>query len=328
MGIVQPGFRIKALFFHELEQLLRSGIPLPKAMEIISHGAGPGRLAAAVNAGLTSNLDVSEAFQRAGLSRGDVAVIEAGAGTGKLDYVFSQLATHYERLSKSRATIITKSLYPVFVLHLAILLLNIPAAMLGQSSGGYLGGVLTSLAIFYGLGMILFGATALLVKLYANQPAFARVLLLVPGLRQWFLTWTGSRFASVFALFVKSGGSLLRGMELAGAASGSVLIAQAARKIVTDVRSGMPLAQAVVGHPGLPSEIQRAIQVGDHSGRLDEECARAAETLEARTILMLDVLSEWLPRLLYVAVSLYIGWRIIGTFMNIGSAYGEVLDME
>jgi len=68
--------------------------------------------------------------------------------------------------------------------------------------------------------------------------------------------------------------------------------------------------------------------VGDHSGRLDEETQRAAEALQTKAIAQLDALAEWMPRILYVGVALYVGWRIISTAMQVGGAVGEALDVS
>jgi type IV pilus assembly protein PilC len=149
---------------------------------------------------------------------------------------------------------------------------------------------------------------------------------LVPLLNLWWITWTGARFASVFALFVKSGGGLLRGLDLAGAASGSALIREATRRTVAEVKSGQSLTDAITGHSGLPEEVERAIQVGDSSGRLEEECSRAADQLQSRAMALLDAVAEWLPRLLYVGVLIFVGWGILQMGMQVGGAFGEVLD--
>lgn len=325
---MQPGFRMKARFFHELAQLLRSGIGLPQALDLLSRGRGAAHLAATIRRALTNDEDVPKAFADAGFSAGDCAVIEAGATSGHLDTIFGSLSAHYERLAKARSAVITKSLYPVFVLHLAVFLLTIPLAVIGSTKAGYVITVLATLAAFYAAAAVLVFLWLAICRAFGSQPSIARVILALPGLGAWLETWTGSRFASVFSLYVTSGGSLLRGLELAGTSSGSALIKEAALSTIAGVRAGKPLFDAFTGHPGVPHEIERAVQVGDHSGRLDEECCRAAELLETKAVSQLDALAEWMPRILYVGIALYVGWRIITTAMQVGGAVGEALDVS
>ena len=325
---MQPGFRMKARFFHELAQLLRSGIGLPRALDLLSRGRGPAHLASAIGRALTNEEDVPKAFAGAGFSPGDCAVIEAGITSGHLDTIFGSLAAHYERLAKARSAVITKSLYPVFVLHLAVFLLTIPLAVIGNTKAGYVITVLTTLAAFYAAEAVLVFLWMAVCRAFAGQPSLARMILSLPVVGAWLETWTGSRFASVFSLYVTSGGSLLRGLALAGTSSGSALIKEATLSTIADVRAGKPLFDAFTGHAGVPHEIERAVQVGDHSGRLDEECRRAAELLETKAIAQLDALAEWMPRILYVGITLYVGWRIITTVMQVGGAVGEALDVS
>ncbi|MEX1120044.1 MAG: type II secretion system F family protein [Terrimicrobiaceae bacterium] len=325
---MQPGFRTKARFFHELAQLLRSGIGLPQAMELLVRGRGASHLAASIQRGLTRGDSVPGAFAGAGFSAGDCAVIEAGTASGHLDTIFGSLASHYERLAKARSAVIAKSLYPIFVLHLAVVLLAIPLAVIDGTKVGYVVNVLGTLGFFYAvaaLGAVLWLG---LCRAFASQASLARMILLIPMVGAWLETWTGSRFASVFSLFVTSGGSLLRGLELAGASSGSALIHEASLSTLAGVREGRSLSDAFTGHAGVPQEIERAIQVGDHSGRLDEETRRAAEALQTKAIAWLDALAEWMPRILYVGVAFYVGWRIISTAMQVGGAVGEALDLS
>jgi type IV pilus assembly protein PilC len=224
--------------------------------------------------------------------------------------------------------VITKSLYPVFVLHLAVILLTIPLAVIGGTKAGYVVTVAGTLAVIYAAAAVLVFLWLVICRAFGTSPSLAKWILPVPVVGSWLETWTGSRFASVFSLYVTSGGSLLRGLELAGTSSGSALIQSASRSTIAGVRDGKSLSDAFTGHPGVPQEIERAVQVGDHSGRLDEEIRRAAEGLETKAIARLDALAEWTPRFLYVGIALYVGWRIITTVMQVGGAVSEALDLS
>lgn len=321
---MQPGFRTKARFFHEMAQLVRSGVALPRAAGLLGNKGPALQLAIALEAGDSPE----RAFAAAGFSPGDCAVVEAGASAGRLDQVFAELAAHYERLTAARSKVITSLLYPLLVLHLGAVLLAIPPAIIDSSPTVFVRGVLTALGIFYAVGLVSFAAWGLAVRLYRESPASASLIAWIPGVGRWLLISTGSRFSSLFSLFVRSGGRPLRGLELAGEACGSALLRRAASQTAAQVRSGSPLADSFSGRPGVPEEIERAIQVGDHSGRLDEESLRAAKALDQKAANQLDALAEWLPRLIYLTITLYIGWRIIGTALQVAGAIGNALDFE
>lgn len=290
----------------------------------MGRGGEPGRLAQRAAAAAGAGLPLGDALRRAGFPEEDCVVFDAGAATGRIGEICNRLADHYEKLATARAAILTRSLYPVFLLHFAVILLAIPHALLAGANP--LPSIAIGLGGFYAAVSVVILAASALRAAFARHCATCAILLLIPGLGFWFRTRTNARFARIFSLFVRSGGGLLRGLELAGASSGSALLRRSTQEAVSAVRSGSTLSTAIAGRAGLATEIERAIQIGDRSGRLDEETLRAAETLEARSLKLLDALAEWLPRLLYIGVVLYAGWRILGTAFQIGGAFNEVLD--
>jgi type IV pilus assembly protein PilC len=320
---VQPGSRAKSQFFHELCQLTRAGITLPRGLEILGKTGGP---AVAVSAAMARGEPVAAAFRAAGFPEGECAVIEAGETSGRLEHVFDRLAEHHKRLAVTRSKIVSRSLYPIFVIHLAAFLLPVAPAVLAGDVTVYVRRVVEILAVFYGLLVFCWVVWRGVAAACASSAAAGRMLEMVPLVGSWFMISSGARFASTLSLFLSSGGGVLRGLDVAGRAAGSALIAASAARVVREVRSGVPLGEAFGGLPGMPAVVVRAIQLGDHSGHLDRETARAADELTARAIAGLEALAEWAPRILYAGVALFVGWSIIQTALTIGSEIGSALD--
>jgi type II secretory pathway component PulF len=321
---VQPGSRSKSQFFHELCQLTRAGIPLPQGLEMIAKTGGPAR---AVSAAVARGEAVAPAFRAAGFSVGECAVIEAGETSGRLDHVFAELAEHHKRLAAARAQIVARSLYPVFVIHFAALLLPIAPAVLTGDFWEYVRRVVAILAGFYLVLLLVWTAGRGVAAAFASSASAGRLLAMVPVLGRWLVMWCGARFASTFSLYLASGGGILRGIEVAGRASGSALLAASVAGAAQKVKAGAPLGDSFRSLPGMPAEVSRAVQLGDQSGHLDRETARAASDLTARSLAGLEALAEWTPRILYTGVVLFVGWSIIQTALRIGAEVGSVLDL-
>lgn len=324
MAIMRIRYRLRSQFFHELGQLLRSGEGVAGSLEVLGRGRTGGGLARVIAEELARGSSLSQAFRVVGFPEEDCAILDAGAETGRLEEICARLSEYYARMADARAAVLSRSLYPVVVLHLAIILLAIPTALL-TGGNAWISSFL-ALGAFYGATVLVFAGTASLSQALKRHASVCVGVLRVPGLGLWFRTRSNARFARVFSLFVRSGTGVLRGLATAGNSSGSALIAQSAREIVEAVRGGSSLGDAVTGRPGLADEIERAIRVGDHSGRLDEESLRAAETLENRFLALLSLLAEWLPRILYAVMVFYVGWRIISTALQIGDAMGNLLE--
>jgi len=70
-----------------------------------------------------------------------------------------------------------------------------------------------------------------------------------------------------------------------------------------------------------PTAIQTII-VGEQTGRLDEQLKRLSSDSLNEAISRLEKVTEWTPRLIYLAILLYIASRIIGA----AQGYFKLLD--
>lgn len=321
-----------AQLFHELTQLARSGLPMIRSLEIVGRkpGGGISGCARRLFLALQATGSVSEAFRTANFPESDAAVIEAGELTGRLEHVYQELEQYYTQLATARRQVIAKSLYPVAVLHLGVLLLAIPPIIIsGGGIGGYLRSVLPVLVGVYFVGFLLWIAWKAICLLVANNPQAARVILAVPVLGGFLSNWTSWKYASVLSLYVRAGGGLFRAVESAGNSCRNAVLREASVRALDMVRQrGVSLSDAFLSQRAIPETLERAIEVGEHSGRLDEETIRAAEIFKTRTLQRLESFGEWTPKLLYFAIVLYVGWQIISMAMGMGASLDEALNMQ
>jgi type II secretory pathway component PulF len=318
-----------AQLFHELTQLARSGLPMIRSLEIV--GRKPGRgiadCARRLFEALQASGSVSAAFRAANFPESDAAVIEAGEATGRLEQVYQELEQYYSQLATARRNIISKSLYPLLVLHLGVFLLAIPPAILSGGFATYWQRVLPVLfGVYLGLGGLWLGWAGLR-QLVARDSSLARIILSIPVLGGFLNDWTAWKYSSVLSLYVRAGGGLFRAVESAGKTCGNALLRKASEDALVRVRQqGLGLAEAFHAEGSIPHVLERALEVGEHSGRLDEETMRAAEIFKERTLGRLAAFGDWTPKLLYLAIVLYIGWQIISMALGVGSSIGAALD--
>ncbi len=308
-------FRQREQLFHALAQLSRSGIALGQAFQVLSRNSDrPVKSCLqSLIASLRTSENVGEAFRRAGFSESDAAIIQAGEASGRLDRVFLDLAEFYAQLAQARRTIIAKSIYPVLVLHLAAVLLAIPPALL---DGGWTQFFAQSLPILVGFYLcILLGALLWRIarSLLSRSSTSAKVVIRIPVLGGFLLSWSLWKFASVLSLYIAAGGSLLRAFEMAGAACENADLRASTTAALSCIQHGERLSEAFRKQPDFSESLLRSIEVGEHAGRLDEESRRAADLFKQQTFQSLDAFAQWSPRVLYISVVLFTGWRIITT---------------
>jgi len=319
--------RQKEQFFHELTQLARSAVPLMQSFDILSRSGRSrvGHCSRTMQENLRALGSVRRAFEATGFPPSDAAVIEAGESTGRLDAVFAELESYYKQLADARQRIITRSIYPLVVLHLGAFLLAIPPAIIDGSFAAFLWNAIPILVGFYLLLGLVFLVWRVMRFLLANSPSGARLVMAIPGTGGFLSDWTAWKFTGVLSLYVRAGGGFLKGFETAGVSCGNALFREASVAAVAAIQAGGSLAEAVHRQHGWPELLERALEVGEHSGRLDEEVQRAAAMFMTRTLGRLQAFSVWTPRVIYLGIVLLMGWRIISLMM--ATVYGPMKSM-
>ncbi len=323
--------RQNAQLFHELSQLARSGLPIGKSLEILGRkgGRGVSGCARLLAADLSESGSVSAAFRAAKFSASDAAVIEAGESTGRLEQVYDELEAYYSQVASARKQIVAKSIYPLLVFHLGVFLLAIPRAIIAGSFSDYLSAILPPLLVFYaamGLSLLAWRGIRNLVD---QNVVAARVILAVPVFGGFLSDWTAWKFSSVLSLYIRAGGGLLKAVSSAGQTCGSAVLRAASEGALAAVRErDCGLSEAFRLQGALPEILERAIEVGEHAGRLDEETQRAAEMFKTRTLERLDAIGEWVPKILYMVIVFYMGWQIIQMATGVAGSVDSVLNLE
>src|SRR5437016_4377613 len=127
--MVTPGqFARRAEFYYQLGQLTSAGLGIIRALEQLernpparSYRESIRQLLVELGGGFT----LSESLRRLGewVSPFDIALLEAGEQSGRLESCFQLLADYYNDRSRIARQMITDLAYPAFLLHLAIFIL-------------------------------------------------------------------------------------------------------------------------------------------------------------------------------------------------------------
>lgn len=329
VALVQLSFRQKAQLFHELAQLDKSAVPLLKALEILAKDrrSAIGKLCRKAAKALEKGRSPREAFEKAGFSAQDGILVEAGSLAGRSADIYNDLSIHYTALAAAQRRIIMSSLYPLFVLHLGAILLSIPAAILGDGLPTLLRGALPLLLGFYITVLTCWIVVNISRFLLAHSAIGGMILFNIPFLQSFLSTWTGSTFCSVFALLLRAGTGVLKGLNTAAEASNNALLKHQARRAEKCLRAGTPFSDAARQVKVLPEVALRAIAVGEHSGRLDEEFLRAAVLLRENALAWLEGLARFLPTALYIAIVVAMVFKIFSTVALVTGAVEQAVQL-
>ncbi|MEI6071394.1 MAG: type II secretion system F family protein [Verrucomicrobiae bacterium] len=323
---MQLRFQDKEHFFHDIAQMLRSGIPVQRALELL--GGGRGRAASAARAAAARMDDgLAAAARGIGFSELDIGILAAGEQSGRLEESCRELADYYEHLAKARRAALAASAYPVFVLHLGAVLLSIPAAIQSGGVFTFLWQAGTFLGAAYFAAALAGALLWFMGKSFASNAAADRLISTIPVAGGFFRCAALARFCMVLSLGIRSADGVLASIARAGRASGSARLDAGSGRAVAAIRAGENLSEALRETRVFPADLERALEVAEASGRLDEEIARWSGIYRERLFQRIEALAEWLPRALYLLVVLLVVFRMFTLISQVTKVYSEALEI-
>lgn len=314
--------REKQRFFLQLAQLLRSGAALPVAVEkLVQVSGGPIRAAArALRRQLERGATAEEALAglRPALGPMERNCLAASARSGRLDYTLQRLADYFGVLHRARGEIIQRSAYPIFILHLGILLQGLPA-LLGEHGGlqAYLRAVVPIFLWMYA-GLVVFAVLAPIVAdLAAGLAPLDFALRLFPFLGKIRRDLSLGRFFGTYDMQLDAGVNVMDSLVAAAGASRSGLLHAAVKHALPELREGGSVASLLQRTPGaVPRDALATLIVAEDTGELHRTLPQLQEEFEHDGLARLRTATEWLPRLLYCAIMVIMGWQIVSFYLE------------
>lgn len=329
--ILTPGhLASRAEFYHQIAQLVSAGSSLISALEHLER-APPvrsfrqpiGRILEQLNQGAT----FSESLRALGrwMPRFDVALLEAGEQSGRLDACCRLLAGYYEERARAARQLIQNLLYPAVLLHFAVFVLPFPQLFLTGDVAAYLRQTLGCLLPIYALVLLL---------IYAGQARHGEtwrsvteaVLRCVPVLGTARRALALSRLSAALGALLNAGVPIIHAWELAADASGSPALRRAVLSWRSRLEAGQTPAELVRASRAFPELFANFYHTGEISGTLDEVLRRMHELYREEGARKLQALTQWVPRLVYFVIVVLIALRIVqfwlGYFGRISSLLG------
>jgi len=328
-------------FTRELSNLLAAGVPLSKALHILSRET----IKPAAKKQWTSIHDQVVG----GTSLADslahwpklfpavyVAMVRAGETGGFLDLVLEQIANFRSREQDLKSRVRSALVYPIVLAVLAALILlflliyfiprfssifsefggTLPSLTLGIVSVSRF--VLRYWILIAGVMVVLILGIKNFLAREEGRLVFERLVLKTPVIGRLSARFAFVRFARMLGTLIHAGVPLLSSLQAAKEAIGNETLAHTVSGAIEKVRRGMPLARSLSGSQVLfGGSIIEMISVAEESSKLDIELVRLAESYEKeldRNLKTAVSLAE--PVMLFVMAAL-VGTVVIGMLLPI-----------
>jgi type IV pilus assembly protein PilC len=331
--IVTPGQLVhRADLYHQLSQLVSSGIGLIQALQI-QQRSPPSRSFRQPLGQLVQSLLHGETFGEAveripqWIPAFDAALLQAAEKSGRLPATFALLSEHYRERARLVRQLLAFCAYPFFVLNLAALIFPITSLqglVLKGQVGGFLMQKLTVLGPLY--LVLLLVVTAGQGTRGATWRGWIEALLrCVPILGKARRSLALSRLSAALEALISSGTTLIESWELAAAASGSPALQRAVRAFKPELLAGETPAEAVSRCREFPSTFANQYASGEVSGKLDETLRWLQQHYSEEGSRRLRYAIIVGAGLLFFAVALLVAWQVISFWIGYFNQINEFM---
>ncbi|WP_395140674.1 type II secretion system F family protein [Schlegelella aquatica] len=330
-----------AVFTRQLATMMRAGVPLLQAFDIVGRGASNPRLTRLLNdirSDVETGTSLSAAFRKHPLYFDALYcnLVEAGEAGGILETLLDRLAQYQEKTLEIKRKIKSALIYPVAVLVVAfvvvaiIMIFVIPAFKdIFTSFGADLPAptllVIAMSEFFVAYWWLIFGV--LIGGSYfffeswkrseKMQKTMDRLLLKVPVFGPLVHKAAVARWTRTLATMFSAGVPLVEALDSVGGASGNAVFLEATEKIQKDVATGSSLTMSMQQTGVFPTMVLQMCAIGEESGSIDHMLNKAAEFYEAEVDEAVKGLSSLMEPIIIVVLGTIIGGIVVAMYLPI-----------
>ena len=329
------------LFTRQLATMMKSGVPLLQAFDIVGKGhtnAAVARLLMDVKTEVETGSSLKQAFEKHPLYFDALFcnLIGAGEQAGILDSLLERLATYKEKILAIKSKIKAALFYPISIIVVAvvitavIMIFVIPAfKQVFSSFGADLPGptlVVMAIsdfvveywyAIFGGLGLAIYTFFWTWKRSLKMQIVMDRLLLKLPVFGHLVRISCIARWARTLATMFAAGVPLVEALESVAGASGNYEYYVATKKIQAEVSTGSSLTSSMQGTEVFPNMVIQMVSIGEEAGSLDAMLSKVADFFEAEVDDAVEALSSLMEPMIMVVLGVLIGGMVIAMYLPI-----------
>lgn len=329
------------LFTRQLATMLKSGVPLLQAFDIVGKGhSNPAvaKLLLDIKTDVETGSSLSQAFRKYPLYFDSLFcnLVGAGEAAGILDTLLDRLATYKEKILAIKGKIKSALFYPMsiivvaFLITTVIMIFVIPAFKdLFSSFGADLPTpTLVVMAIsdyFVKYWYAIFGSIGFVIwfffytwKRSQKMQAFMdRLMLKLPVLGPVIEKATIARWARTLSTMFAAGVPLVEALDSVAGAAGNYVYYEATKQIQTEISTGTSLTVAMQNTKVFPSMVLQMVAIGEESGALDNMLNKVADFFEGEVDDAVEALSSLMEPVIMVVLGTLIGGLVIAMYLPI-----------
>jgi len=335
------GARDISFFSRQMATMMKSGVPIVSALEIIGSGHKNPRMKKMVDS-IRTDIEGGSSLHEA-ISRHPVQfdelyrnLVKAGEGAGVLETVLDTVATYKENIEALKGKIKKAMFYPAMVVVVALLVSAILLIFVVPQFEEVFKGFGAELPAFtqmivgmsrfmvsywWLMAIIVGGSIAGFIFAYKRSPAMQhtmdRWILKFPVIGEIMNNSAIARFSRTTAVTFKAGVPLVEALGIVAGATGNKVYEEAVLRMRDDVSVGYPVNMAMKQVNRFPHMVIQMTAIGEEAGALDTMLFKVAEYYEQEVNNAVDALSSLLEPMIMVFIGTIVGGMVIGMYLPI-----------
>jgi type IV pilus assembly protein PilC len=330
-----------AIFTRQLATMMKAGVPLLQAFDIVGRGATNPRMTKLLNdirTDVETGTSLSVAFRKHPMQFNALYcnLVEAGEQGGILEQLLERLALYEEKTLQLKNKVKSALIYPAavmvvaFVVLTVIMLFVIPAfkevfTSFGADLPAPTLAVMWMSDMFVRYWWLLFGVLVgggyFFIQSWRRsermQVAMDRLFLRLPIFGDLVRKSVLARWTRTLSTMFGAGVPLVEALDSVGGAAGNAVYRIATEQIQKEVSTGTALTMAMQNTGVFPTMVLQMASIGEESGSLDHMLGKAAEFYEDEVDEMVKGLSSLMEPFIIVILGVLIGGIVISMYLPI-----------
>ena len=337
------------VFFRQMAVMLKSGVPLSQALELLAENMtnkefGANVLDISKRLGSGEELSSSLSNYPRIFSPIMIGLIEAGEAGGILSPVLERLASLIEARSKIKSQITGALIYPIAILvlavtiSLALLIFIVPTFdEMFKSMGAELP-ALTSFMLFLSrivtsLGFLIISPIALFIVFYLFNISYStqsgrkfidNFILKIPLFGDLILKSELASMSDTLSTLINSGISIVEALEKCINASNNEIIKIALRRSISLVTQGQELSTSLETAKVIPRLLISMIKIGEETGALSFMLENLSNFYKREVEEAVSVLTKAMEPAVIFVVAAIVGTIVISLYLPMFSLITEM----
>jgi type IV pilus assembly protein PilC len=337
-----------ALFTRQMATMMRAGVPLVQAFEIVADGSDKAKLKElilAIRTDVSGGNSFASAIRRHPLYFDELFcnLVDAGEQSGALETMLDRIATYKEKTESLKAKVKKAMTYPIAVLVVAFIVSGILLIKVVPQFESVFAGFGAELPVFtlFVIGLseaaqahwfkaililaaMIFGLIQARRRSKGFQNWIDRTALKLPVVGNIIEKSSVARFARTLSTTFAAGVPLVEALNSVAGSTGNSVYTNAVYRVRDDVATGQQLNFSMRSTGVFPNMVTQMVAIGEESGALDTMLDKSASYYEEQVDNAVDNLTALMEPIIMSVLGVLIGGLIIAMYLPIFQL-GEVV---